>query len=447
MQDQEMTPMPVEDDLYSGVEGFEKKTDKPRGTYFSLFKWRLALRSKTLVEGWEGPFETRNPQTDEIVNSYAEFYDRLVVRIINITRDKKDFSATGGGKVINWNLRVMAGSKKATIQFTQRDSALKRFLKVARNINFDKPIMISAWEGKREGKSHQAISFYQPSDELIAGATTDEGKAKLKNLDNWTKIEEYWKRPVDPTTHKPIEDSDAVGADGTKLPRGVQDEDSDDWDYRDQDKFLIQQFREHIAPKMEVIAEKYGVNQEQHDENQTPEFSGGPQEQAVITEKPANPLATTMADAISGEQRATCLSLAQQIGIDANTISQKLVGANLDELSRDGASYVQYKMERRLAKMANDAPPAAAPPPAPVAPPPPPPPPPPAPVAPPAADDDDGWEEAAPAPTSTVAAPPKAPVPADDDDDGWGEVAANPPKPAGSTTAPAGNDPDDDIPF
>lgn len=445
MSETEMTPLPVEDDIYAGVEGFEKESKRPRGKYFSLFKWRLALRVKLtkeevekgtgiIPEGWKGPFETTNPNTNETVVSYAEFYDRLVVRIINITRDKKDFSATGGGKVINWNFRVIAGGQKATLQFTQNDSALKRFLKVLPNINLEKPLAISAFEGKKkDGKAAQAISFYQPSDDLVAAATTDAGKKALRNTDNWLKIEEYWKRPIDPATRQPTEGSEATGPDGTILPRGTQDEDTDDWDYREQDKFLIRNFRERIEPVVTAIAERYGVTDEEH-EDQTPLFSGGDAPQAVITIAPTNPMATSMADAISGGQRATILSLATQVGIDANTISQKLLAANVDELSRDAASYLQYKMEKRLEKIQGNAaePPVPALIAAPVVEAPPPPP---APVAvapvvlPPKADDDDDWGEApVPAPVKAASAPPP-PITDDDDDDdddGWGVKAANP---------------------
>lgn len=431
----------VSDDIYADVEGFELESKRPKGRYFSIFKNRLALRSKEVVDGWEGPFETRHPITDKIVISYAQFYDRLVVRIINITREKKDFSAQGGGKAIQWNIRVLANGKKATLQFNQKDSTLTRLLKVIRNVKFDRPIAISAWKGfdKKNNKEHQAMSFYQPSDELIA--TRDPNK--IKNLDNWTKVDEYWKRALD-ENGKPVEGVPSLGADGTILPQPIQDED-EEWDFREQTKFLISQFRQHIEPQMIDIAAKYGATVE--NEDSTPEFSG-PEEIPVVTEKPTNPMATSMRDALTGEQRAKCMQLAQQLGQNPDAIAQKLLGANLDEISKNAASYLEYRMSRKIAKNAppvtaptGSLPPTAAPQPAPE----------PAPVvaapvaqapapAPAATEDDDDWGvpaapsvvAQAPATPSVVAAAPKV---ADDDDDDWGEPA----KPAVS--------PNDDVPF
>lgn len=415
-------------DLFAGVEGYQEASKRPKGLYFSIFKYKIAKRQDEMPlegeKGWTGPWETENPRTGEKKNSYAFFYDRLVAKVINVERVKKEFSAEqGGGKVINWNIRLIANGKKSTLQFTQKDVSLKRFLKMARNLDFSKPICFSAWESKDNGKSKQAFALFQASDELIAGANTSEGIAKLRNIDNWSVVHEYWARPKG-EDGKPLPDTDYKGTDGTVMPRGFKDEEMDEWDYKEQDKFLISQFREHIAPIMEELAVKYGVDKEASDEDGTPLFTGGTAAPIpVVTTAPVNPLSVSMADLITGGQQAKCKQLAEQIGKDVNAISQKLVGANLDELSQGAASYLQYRMQQRVDKMAlegsaqESAPVVEAP--APV-------PPPPAIIAPavtPPPTDEDEWGEAAPAP-ATIAVPPKAVTVDDDDDDDWGEPAS-----------------------
>lgn len=376
------------------VEGFFEKGKHKGGMYLSVFDGSICQRSKVEIEGWDH-VETTNQTTKETVHSWVHRFDRVVARIIDIDKEKVTF--TNGNSVTNYNIILMAGNKRAVLQLQYMDSVLKRFLKVAPNINFDRPILISAWSTMKEGKKKQAVSFRQ-----------GEGK----DVDKWVKVEEFWKTPRD-------KDGNILGPstapDQSVMPQPVQDEDDDTWDYKAQNKFLVGHFRENVLPKIKVIAEKYGhVEKAQNDGASTPEFSGLPSDAAPAVDpsvKPTEYLATQTGLAMSGEQTAQIKALCKQIGVEPEAVVQKLLNTSLHLLNTQGAAYILYKLTKKLAKMKAE-----------------------------------GKIKEAPAPPPPPPAP-VAPASEDDEDDEWG--LADTPTPAPAVTAPQGqpDDDDDDIPF
>jgi hypothetical protein len=313
---------------YADVEGLFEDKGGDGGMFLSIFDFSICQRSKTMVEGWEGPFSRKNPKTNEEVISYAKRYDRMVARIIDVTKHTKEFDASkGGGKVTNWNILLIAGGQKMTLQLTWIDSVLKRFLKVAPNINLEKPILISAFRSMKNGEAKQAVSFRQ-----------GEGK----DLKTWTKVEEYWKRPVGPDGKTPIEGSSAVGADGTILPQPIHDEEDDSWDYKEQNKFLAKHFRDVTLPKIKAIAAKYGLDKQDSDESM-PTHTGGA---GPVTEKPADPLAHDMSDIASGTTLAEVKRVIGVFGWTPEAVVGKMFGPNISisELNEQAAGWMLYQL-------------------------------------------------------------------------------------------------------
>lgn len=383
---------------YEDFEGYEEATNKPKGLYFSLFKFRLALRSSEPLDGYVGPFTTRNPQTDAEVISYAKFFDSIIARIIYVERKKREFDT--GGKVINWNIKLIAKNKRSTLQFQQKDSALKRFLKVARNIDFNRPIRISAWAGKNtKGKDTQSIAFYQG----LPG----------QHPENWDKVEEYWVREKGPNG-KPIQDAPSVGADGSVMPKVHYDEVNEEYDDREQMRFLVEQFMTHVKPITDTLGHQYDAIKDDTEElTHTGSDAMAMPPVPEVTEKPSNFIQTSMADMLTGQQRAEIITLCEQIGSTPATVVEKVYGqgVSLEELSKTGASYVKHALLTRLEAIKRKTTPAEV-----EAAPPPPPPPPPPPVAVPApapASVDDIWDDV----TTPAPAPPANAGDAWEDDD------------------------------
>jgi hypothetical protein len=407
-------------------EGFYEGSGRSGQKYFQVFDFSICQRSKTEIEDWEGPITKQNPRTGEDVDSWVRRYDRLVARIIGFERKTIEFEK--GGKATNWNFTLVAGSQKATLQLTgsakQMEPVLKRLLKVAPNIDFERPLLISAWPSSKGGEKKQAVSFRQ-----------GEGK----DVDKWDKVPEYWQRELD-DDDKPTGPS--TGRDGTVLPQPVHDTEEDEWDYRDQNKFLINYFRDNIKPKIDEIAERY-------EGKDFPTHSGPPKEddeddsavrrvqkknqaekeekrekkgRVPVTdyedpdwkpEKPEDPIATSIPSQARADQLDVIKALTKAAKWKTETVAQKVLGCSYHEMSQEAADFLIYRLIKRMKKEEIDVP-----------------------DLPKAkkqtmADEEDDWG------TATV---PAGKSKSSDDDDDWDE---DPPKKSKSKS----DDDDDDIPF
>jgi hypothetical protein len=216
-------------DEYSGVEGFHKNS-RPKGIYFQIIDGTLCRRSETMVEGWEEYEYKPDKKKDELKTIWIERYDNLVGRIVHVERKKHE---VGGRKWQTWTFCIYAGGKKAYIRFNSKDMTLKRFLKVSPLLDFEKPLLLAAWTSyKDDAKGKQAFRVAQ-------GDGND--------AEQWPNIREYWQRPKD-KDGMPKPNTPAKGPDGSVLPMPVHDDDEDEWDFREQEKFLNRYFWDNIAP-------------------------------------------------------------------------------------------------------------------------------------------------------------------------------------------------------
>jgi hypothetical protein len=425
---------------FSDVEGFEEKRGSGK-MYFRVFDRSICMTKTAVVDnvdgtmdpppaGWEEkPIETTNPRNKEKKWTYVKRFDRLIARIINVRRDKKQFE--GGGRVTNWNFELVAKDKRAVLQLSQSknglDPVLSRVLKVAPNIDFTKPIAISAFGTSKDGKTKQAVSFRQP------------GAVMSRNVDDWEKVEEYWKRPT-AENGQPL-NKPAKGADGSVLPQPIHDEDDNTWDYKPQEKFLIKYFGEVVVPRIKKAGAKYAEPEAQQS---APEGGSGTdfnygenKEIPVITEKPENPVAQSLDDTMLSKQSIRIKRLAKHMGKDPEKLAQKILGCEYGELSQQAASYLTYRIEKQIAKLVGEgdlepfveqesAPAKKK-------------------SAPKDEDDFDEVEDTDEAPSVTRLVKAKEAQDDEDDDDGWGTAPA--PKAKAAAAGSEDDDDDDEEPF
>lgn len=359
--------MLVDASAFADVEGLFEDKQGGRGTYLSIFDHAICERSKSFSYGddsdkakaeceanlaalqandpaWSGPHKTVNPKTGADVWSNSKRYDRMIGRVADITKHTKEFNATqGGGKVTNWNILILTGGKYLTLQLVWVDHVLKRFLKVSPNVDFARPIFISAFGSMKDGSAKQAVSFKQYTGDLA-------DIAAFRNVDKWDKIPEYWQADKKDASGKTLEGAKWKGLDGSELPPGVKDDEDDSWDYKAQNKFLASYFRDNILPKIKALAEQYGLHNADTDTSELT-HSGIPQDDDTpVTEKPLNPVAVNVGDLISGKNTARIKQLALAMGREADFVTDKLVGATLGSLSDQAGKYVIYKLEDHMAK-------------------------------------------------------------------------------------------------
>lgn len=430
MSDTEMMTTDYVDE-YARFEGIHEKGDGDGRTYMSIFDGTFCQRSGTEVPDWEESV-SRHPITKVESPVWIKRFDRIVARVIHIDKEKKEFET--GGKVVNWNMTLLSNGKKLLVRFKWPERVLLRFLKVSPNLDFSRPFVMSAWGSKNRttGTFQQACAFYQPIDPNPANWPMD---VKL-----WDKVPEYWKRPLD-ASGKPIEDSIAIGADGSRLPQPEMDEEEEKLDFKKQERFLAQYFRDNVKPKIDQISTKYniksmpdaGADFAASDKPATPlaaAVSGVP----AVGEEVAKPTvvhSTSLADTADSAQNYEINMMCRDLGKDPDEIVVKILGegTKFSMLSKDAARYVIYRMMKAKAKAAAKA----------------------AGSAPPAEDpgviraelarreaEKQAAAEAAKKAALSTAAP-------DDDDDDWGTATA--PAPASTKPAVAASDDDDDIPF
>lgn len=353
--------MMVDPSAYADVEGLFEDRPKGAGTFLSIFQHGICQRSKSydteeealsnltamLVndDGWAGPHKTTNPNTKQDRYSLAKRYDRMVARIADISKDTKEFDASkGGGKVTNWNIIMLSGGKRLTLQLTWCDPVLKRFLKVAPNIDYTRPLLISAFSSMRNGEAKQAVSFRQYQEDMA-------DLAAFRDVDKWTKVNEYWQADKRGPDGKALEGSKSVGLDGTILPHPEYDEEDKSWDYRAQNKFLAMYFRDNILPTIKALAEQYGLDNPDTDTS-TPTHTGPTVDDTPVTIKPANPVAMSMNELATGGHIALFRRLAEAQNFEPDYACQKLTGVGINELSDEAVRYAIYKLQTRAAKKA-----------------------------------------------------------------------------------------------
>lgn len=319
--------------------GFFKRDARAGATYFRIFENMLCQTQKVdgpdaTIDGWEGPVKTTNPNNKKDVWTCLIRYDSLAAFVLDANRFSKQFTPEqGGGKINGLSLTLQAGDSRGVLQLnwqkTGPEPVLKRFLMVAPNINFEMPLLISAWKNQA-GK--QAVSFRQ-------GTDPDPTK--------WEKVEQYWKRPVDPVTQQAT--GDAVGADGTVLPQPIHDDFDDSWDYAPQNKFVMKYFIDNIEPKIKEIAKRHdisfpGPEGDQGEDQQEAASAPMPTSIPEVTKQPDNPKATSLADTATGMQRMQIKALAELVKMDFEARCPEIMGCTFDELSKEAASFVKFQL-------------------------------------------------------------------------------------------------------
>ena len=315
--------------------GFFEQGKGQRGMWFQIFDGSICLKSREIVEGWEGPIETTHPKTKEKVFTYVKRFDSLVARVVNIVKVRKEFD--DGTKITNYNLTLVAQGKKATLQLTYMDAFLRKFLKVAPNINFEELIRFSAFKKMKNGKDKQLISIKQ-------GTGSD--------YQAWDPVPFYWEHEKYPNGEINLE-TKAKGADGTILPAVIHDEEDDTWDFKAQNKFLVSHFTEHQLPTIKAIAERLGIKDAPEEGiGDSDGFTGGPTtvEIPVVTSRPSVIVAPNVAGAMTSGQATEIRKLAKQVGKTADFLAQKMLEAEFDDLSIEGAAYLKYRIEKKIKK-------------------------------------------------------------------------------------------------
>lgn len=127
------------------MKGFQQKTES-NGMFFTVKHNSIVRESKTPQEGFEA-VTTLNPRTGEEIIKYIQRYNTIEALITKIewydTEQRYDFRYRG------WKVHLDAEGKHGVLDIPFSSRTASRFMKLAENIEFTKPVEFRAWKDSR----------------------------------------------------------------------------------------------------------------------------------------------------------------------------------------------------------------------------------------------------------------------------------------------------------
>lgn len=127
------------------MKGFQTKTTGD-GLFFTIKHNSIVRESKEPREGFQ-PIKVQNPRTKEEITKYIEKYDLLEAIIYKIewydTEQRYDTRYRG------WKIHLDANGKKGVLDLPFDTRVSSRFMKLAENIDYTKPVEFRAWKDTR----------------------------------------------------------------------------------------------------------------------------------------------------------------------------------------------------------------------------------------------------------------------------------------------------------
>lgn len=123
------------------MKGFQQKTEST-GKFF-VVKHNCICEESSKERAGFGPVEVMNPQTKEISIKFIRPYDFLEAMVTKIewrdTGDKYD------QRYMSWKIHLNADGESGTLEIPFNSRIGDRFMKMAENIDFAKPVEFRAW--------------------------------------------------------------------------------------------------------------------------------------------------------------------------------------------------------------------------------------------------------------------------------------------------------------
>lgn len=198
------------------MKGLREQTGGDNVKYLVVKHNSLCEESKSPLPGFE-PVDVRNPQTNEITTKWIKRYE-VEAMITNIEFRRYEHEASGR-LYLSWRVSLDAAGVPCILDLPLDSSAATRFMKVAENIDFSQPVELRAWKDKSKPNK---IAFF------IGQGVTGEGKSIAV--------------PQKYTRKEP-----------NGCPEPVKDDFTNEWDFKEQVKFLYRQMVNVVIPRLQAL--------------------------------------------------------------------------------------------------------------------------------------------------------------------------------------------------
>lgn len=181
--------------------------------------------------------EVTNPRTQQKVKQHGYAYEFVTGRLVKI--EKYDTGKKYATRFFGFDVHIFDGTDTFVIKMPYQSQILRRFLRLAPNLNWEQPITLSIFKGKKnKGEAEDTGIWFQQN-----GAT----------------VKPYYTRE---NTHG--------------CPPATQDPHTEEWDFKAQHQWLVQQLVNVIIPSVEIAAARQAPPVERHYE--ADEHEGDPRE-------------------------------------------------------------------------------------------------------------------------------------------------------------------------
>ena len=204
------------------MKGFQQKTQGD-GNFFAIKHGSIVRESKTPQEGFE-KIEITDRRTGEKFTKYIQRYDTIEALVTKI--EWYDTEQRFTKRYQGWKLFLNANGKRGVLDLPIQSRTTGRFMKLAENLDFTKPVEFRAWH---DSKSDATAIFVGQNGESVPQKYTRD--------------------------------------DPNGMPEPTQDF-KKNWDYSKQEEFLYKRMIEVVIPKVNASQPEQPEQDEPHGEEQ-----------------------------------------------------------------------------------------------------------------------------------------------------------------------------------
>jgi hypothetical protein len=185
--------------------------------YLQAKHYCLWQELKKPVEGCD-TVEVTNPKTGQVLTKHGFAFHTVTGRVMKIV--KYDTEHKYATRFFGFKLHMEDAGQSYVFDMPYNGPALRKFLMVAANVNWDLPLSLTVFKGKKKGEASGG------ADPMV-----------------------IWFRQNGETVKAYFTKTDQHG-----MPEATQDPHSKEWDFRAQRRWLVDYMVENIVPAIEMAA-------------------------------------------------------------------------------------------------------------------------------------------------------------------------------------------------
>lgn len=190
------------------------KRSSSNAVYLQIKHYCLWQEIKKYVDGCDS-VEVTNPKTKEVLTKYGYRFASVFGRVVKLcTYDTQSKYST---RYFGFKMHFVDEGETFILDFPYNSQALRRLLRVARNVSWGSPLSITVFKGKKNerGSEETGIWFQQHGETVRPYYTKEQPHG---------------------------------------MPEATYDSDLQQWDFRAQHRWLVQRLREDTIPEIELAA-------------------------------------------------------------------------------------------------------------------------------------------------------------------------------------------------